>query len=68
MNRRPTSSSSGRTRAAELVHPSQVIQVSVIYLIANPTVLNGKRVRVSGVLRFDFESDSLYLDHESYAH
>jgi len=42
------------------------IPVSLIYLIANPTALNGKRVRVKGVLRFQFEGDRLFLDHDSY--
>lgn len=52
-------------RAAD---PGEVIPVSLTFLIANPTALNGRRVRVAGVLLFQFESDSLYLNHESYAH
>ncbi len=42
------------------------INVTLVQLIANPEKFNGKRVRVIGFLRLEFEGDVLYLHREDY--
>lgn len=38
--------------------------VSIVELIANPRIYDGKRVQVIGWLRLEFESNGIYLHHE----
>lgn len=40
--------------------------VSIVELIANPDWYHGKRVRVVGYVRFEFEGNAIYLSKESY--
>lgn len=40
--------------------------VSLIAIVANPDLFDGKRVRVEGFLILEFEGDSLYLDKSAY--
>ena len=47
---------------------SQAQEVSVIQLIANPAKFDGKRVRVIGFLRLEFEGNAIYLHREDYEH
>ena len=42
--------------------------ISLLQLIATPTAFEGKRVRVVGFLRFEFEGDALYLHREDFEH
>ncbi len=42
--------------------------VSLIELIANPHLYDGKRVRVLGYLNLEFEGNALYLHKEDYEH
>ena len=41
-------------------------QVSVIDLIARPAEFHGKRVRIIGYARFEFEGNALYLSREDW--
>ena len=43
-----------------------VEDVSLIQLIANPQAYDGKRVRIIGFLRLEFEGDALYLHREDF--
>jgi hypothetical protein len=45
-----------------------VHDVSVLQLIANPQLYDGKRVRFIGFLRLEFEGDAIYLHREDYQH
>ncbi len=40
--------------------------VSLIQLIANPEAWDGKKVRLTGFLRLEFEGDAVYLHREDY--
>jgi hypothetical protein len=40
--------------------------VSLIELIANPTQFDGKRVRIIGFLRLEFEGTAIYLSREDF--
>lgn len=40
--------------------------VSIIQLIANPQAWDGKKVRVEGFLRIEFEGDAVYLHREDF--
>jgi hypothetical protein len=40
------------------------MDVSLIQLIANPKEYDGKSVRVSGVVNFEFEGDAIYLHRD----
>ncbi|WP_051979571.1 hypothetical protein [Edaphobacter aggregans] len=42
--------------------------VSLIQLIANPRAWDGKKVRLIGFLRLEFEGDALYLHKEDFEH
>jgi hypothetical protein len=46
----------------------EALGVSLLQLVATPTVFDGKRVRVVGFLRFEFEGDALYLHREDFDH
>ena len=51
---------------AEALPPSeQPTSVSIIQLIANPEKYNGKRVRIIGFVRIEFEGNAIYL-HQDY--
>lgn len=41
---------------------------SIIQLIANPDSFDGRKVRVLGVLRWEFEGNSLYLSKDAHDH
>jgi hypothetical protein len=41
-------------------------EVSIIELIARPKVFHGKRVRIIGYARIEFEGSAIYLSKESY--
>ena len=45
---------------------SEVHDVSMIQLVANPEKYEGKYVRVKGFLRMEFEGNGLYLHREDY--
>lgn len=45
---------------------SDVSDVSLIELIANPLRYDGKRIQVIGFLRLEFEGDALYLHREDF--
>jgi len=40
---------------------------SIIDLIANPDLFDGKRIRTFGYIHFEFEGNGIYLHHEDYA-
>ncbi|MGI8769974.1 MAG: hypothetical protein ACR2JE_00910 [Acidobacteriaceae bacterium] len=42
--------------------------VSILQLIANPQAYDGKRVRLIGFLRLEFEGNALYLHREDFEH
>jgi len=44
------------------------VDVSMIQLIANPQAYDGKKVRLIGFLRLEFEGDAIYLHKEDYEH
>jgi len=44
----------------------EAIPVSMHYLLANPEKLNGKVVRVIGVVNLEFESNVIFVDNESF--
>ncbi len=44
----------------------EAIPVSMHYLLANPEKLNGKIVRVIGVVNLEFESNVIFVDSESF--
>jgi hypothetical protein len=44
----------------------QIPSVSIIQLIANPQRYNGKRIRIIGYLRLEFEGNAIYLHREDY--
>ena len=44
----------------------EAIQVSMYYLLANPEKFRGKLVRITGVLNLEFESNSIFVDRESF--
>jgi hypothetical protein len=50
--------------------PSQteVANVSLIQLIANPSAYDGKTVQIIGYLRLEFEGNAIYLHEEDYKH
>jgi hypothetical protein len=41
---------------------------SLIELIANPTKFDGKRVRIIGFLRLEFEGNAIYLSKSDFEH
>jgi hypothetical protein len=41
---------------------------SIVELIANPRLFDGKRVRTIGYIHFEFEGNGLYLHKEDYEH
>ena len=43
-------------------------EVSIVELIANPEVFNGKKVRLVGYMNLQFEGNALYLHAEDYKH
>lgn len=45
---------------------SQTIDVSLISLIATPKDFDGKRVRVIGFARLEFEGNAIYIHREDY--
>ena len=45
---------------------SQTLDVSLINLIATPKDFDGKRVRVIGFARLEFEGNAIYLHREDY--
>ena len=42
--------------------------ISIIQLLANPAKYDGKRVRVTGYVHFEFEGNGIYLHKEDYEH
>ncbi|MBV8672125.1 MAG: hypothetical protein JOZ33_01715 [Acidobacteriaceae bacterium] len=40
--------------------------VSIIQLIANPMAYDGKKVRLTGFLRIEFEGDAIYFHREDF--
>jgi hypothetical protein len=46
----------------------RAVEVSLIQLIANPQAYDGKRVRLIGFLRLEFEGNAIYLHKEDYEH
>jgi hypothetical protein len=42
--------------------------VSMVRVLANPEKFHGKRIRVIGFLRLEFEGNALYLHEEDYRH
>jgi hypothetical protein len=49
-------------------YDATVRDVSILKLIANPQAYDGKRVRLIGFLRLEFEGDAIYLHREDYQH
>ncbi len=47
---------------------TQVQDVSIIELLANPTKYDGKEVQLIGFLRLEFEGDAIYLHQEDFEH
>jgi hypothetical protein len=55
--------------AAVLTQAAQapaITSVSIIQLISNPTAYDGKRVSITGFVRFEFEGNGVYLHEEDY--
>jgi hypothetical protein len=50
----------------EATFDTHVQDVSIIELLANPTNYDGKRVRIIGFLRFEFEGNAIYLHQEDF--
>jgi hypothetical protein len=46
----------------------RAVRVSLIQLIANPQAYDGKKVRLIGFLRLEFEGNAIYLHKEDYEH
>ena len=44
------------------------VDVSLVQLIATPERFHGKRVRVIGFVRLEFEGDAIYLHGDDYKH
>jgi hypothetical protein len=44
----------------------KALDISAIQLIANPKTYNGKKVRVIGFVRLEFEGNAVYLHREDY--
>jgi hypothetical protein len=44
------------------------VSVSLIQLIANPQTYDGKKVRLIGFLRLEFEGNAIYLHKEDFDH
>jgi hypothetical protein len=44
----------------------QLLDVSMIQLIANPQKFDGKHIRIIGFLRIEFEGNALYFHREDY--
>jgi len=43
-----------------------ITAVSIIQLISKPEAYDGKRVSITGFVRFEFEGNSIYLHEEDY--
>ena len=48
--------------------PAQTVDVSMVSLLANPKAFDGKRVRLIGYVRLEFEGDSIYLHQDDARH
>jgi hypothetical protein len=47
---------------------AEPLDVSIIQLVANPAVYDGKVVRLIGFIHFEFEGNAIYLHKEDYDH
>jgi len=47
---------------------AQIPSTSIIELIANPKSFDGQKVRIQGVVNFEFESNAIYLSKEHWQH
>lgn len=56
----------GYTAFAQNKVAQDAVDVSLIQLIATPEKYHGKRVRVKGFLRLEFEGNAIYLHREDY--
>ena len=52
----------------EATFDTHLQDVSIIKLLANPTKYDGKRVRIIGFLRLEFEGNAIYLHQEDFEH
>jgi hypothetical protein len=50
------------------IEEARVPNVSIIQLIANPQLYEGKRVRIVGYLHLEFEGDAIYFHREDIEH
>jgi hypothetical protein len=51
---------------ARELKPREALGVSLIRIIADPAQYDGKRVRIKGFLRLEFEGNAIYLHREDY--
>ena len=58
----------GYTAFAQNKVAQDAVDVSLIQLIATPEKYHGKRVRLEGFLRLEFEGNAIYLHREDYEH
>ena len=58
----------GYTAFAQNTVAQDAVGVSLIQLIATPEKYHGKRVRLEGFLRLEFEGNAIYLHREDYEH
>ena len=56
------------TRKSAVLACQDFLLASVIQLIANPNAYDGKRVRTSGYVHFQFEGNAVYLHKEDFIH
>jgi hypothetical protein len=54
--------------AYPVVLAQELVDVSMVQLIANPREYDGKLVRIIGFVRLEFEGDAVYLHKEDYQH
>ena len=48
------------------IEEARVPYVSIVQLIANPQLYEGKRIRIIGYLHLEFEGDAIYLHREDF--
>lgn len=62
-------SGSNRVRCVEMSSTKACLlyAASIIDLIANPDLFDGKRIRTFGYIHFEFEGNGIYLHQEDYA-
>jgi len=56
----------GLLSLAPLTRAGEPLEISMVQLLANPDKFDGKRIRVIGFLRLEFEGKALFLHKEDF--